>query len=104
MFYERCYRTFILLAFSCGRAKNIIEYVDANFFSNGGKNLGFQKNPDTFGRGLQEVTLHETIHYDEFWRNTALQHCCDIVLNCSNIATLCSAKNRRCESSSVTSP
>ena len=37
-------------------------------------------------------------------RNTALQHCCDVVSNCFNIATLCCAKNRRCESSRVTSP
>ena len=25
--------------------------------------------------------LHETIRSDDFWRNTALQHCCDIVSN-----------------------
>ena len=39
---------------------------------------------------------HETIRKDDFSRNTALQHCCDI-------ATLRYAKNRRCESSRVTS-
>ena len=37
----------------------------------------------------------------------ALQHCCNIVLksynnHCSNIATLCCAKNHHCESSHVT--
>ena len=42
-------------------------------------------------------------------RNTAKQHCCVIVLNSynmvsSNIATQCCTKNRRCESSRVTSP
>ena len=51
---------------------------------------------------------HETIRKDDFSRNKALQHCCDIAwnsynINCSNIATLCYAKNRRCESSRVTS-
>ena len=52
--------------------------------------------------------LHETFRNDDFKRNTALQHCCDIVLNGYNIVpTLqrCVApKNRRCESSRVTSP
>ena len=43
-----------------------------------------------------KVILHETIRNDDFQRNTALQHC-------SNIATLCCAKNRRCESSRATS-
>ena len=49
-----------------------------------------------------EVMLHETIRDDDFLAQhsvvaTLLQHC-------SNIATLCCAKNRRCESSRVTSP
>ena len=29
--------------------------------------------------------IHETIRNDDFQRNTALQHCCDIVLNVYNI-------------------
>ena len=29
--------------------------------------------------------LHGTIRNNDFWRNTALQHCCDIVSNGSNI-------------------
>ena len=29
--------------------------------------------------------LHETIRNDDFLRNTALQHCCDIVSNGENI-------------------
>ena len=40
---------------------------------------------------------HETIRNDDFKRNTALHHRCDIV-------SLCCAKNRRCESFRVTSP
>ena len=32
-----------------------------------------------------KVMLHETIRNDDFKRNTALQHCCDIVLNGYNI-------------------
>ena len=32
-----------------------------------------------------KVTLHETILNDDFYRNTALQHCCDIVSNGYNI-------------------
>ena len=48
--------------------------------------------------------LHWTIHDDDFKRNAALQHCCEIVLNACTVATLCCAKNGRCESSCVTSP
>ena len=29
--------------------------------------------------------LHDTIRNDDFWRNTALQYCCDIVSNGYNI-------------------
>ena len=29
--------------------------------------------------------LHETVRNDDFRHNTALQHCCDIVLNACNI-------------------
>ena len=32
-----------------------------------------------------KVMLHETIRNDDFLRNTALQHCCDIVSNDYNI-------------------
>ena len=33
--------------------------------------------------------LHETIRNDDFERNTALQHCCDIVSNdCNVVPTL----------------
>ena len=39
---------------------------------------------------------------DHFQRNTALQHCCDWLKHCLSIATLCCAKNRRCESSHET--
>ena len=35
---------------------------------------------------------------------TLLGHCFEWLQHCSNIATLCCAKNRRCESSRVTSP
>ena len=35
---------------------------------------------------------------------TLLRHCFEYLQHCSNIATLCCAKNRRCESSRVTSP
>ena len=54
---------------------------------------------------IQNVKLHiNTDGLTFLQRNTALQHCCDVVSNCFNIATLCCAKNRRCESSRVTSP
>ena len=33
-----------------------------------------------------KVMLDETIRNDDFQRNTALQHCCDVVSNCYNIA------------------
>ena len=45
-----------------------------------------------------EVMLKETIRNDDFKRNTALQHCCEWLQRRSNIAALCCAKNRRCES------
>ena len=48
--------------------------------------------------------LHETIRNYDFQRNIALQHYFEWLEHCSNIATLCCAKNRRCESSSVASP
>ena len=35
---------------------------------------------------------------------TLLRHCFQWLQHCSNIAALCCAKNRRCESSRVTSP
>ena len=35
---------------------------------------------------------------------TLLRHCFEWLQHCSNVATLCCAKNRRCESSRVTSP
>ena len=51
--------------------------------------------------------LHETIRNDDFLRNTALQHCYDIVSNGYNIVPALqrrvAQKNRRCESSRVTS-
>ena len=50
------------------------------------------------------VMLHGTIRSDDFERNTALQHCCDVVSNSCNIATQCCAESCRCESSRVTSP
>ena len=33
-----------------------------------------------------KLMLHETIRNEDFWRNTALQHCCDIVSDGYNIA------------------
>ena len=52
-----------------------------------------------------QVMLHETIR--NLARNsvvTLLRYCFDWLQHCSNVATLCCAKNRRCESSRVTSP
>ena len=52
-----------------------------------------------------QVMLHETIR--NLAQNsvvTLLQHCFEWLQHCSNIATLCCANNRRCESSRVTSP
>ena len=50
------------------------------------------------------MMLHGTIHSDDFERNTALQHCCDVVSNSCKIATQYRAKISRCESSVVRSP
>ena len=51
-----------------------------------------------------KVILHGTIRNDDFQRNTALQCWNHTVIIGNNVATLCLAKNRRCESSRVTSP
>ena len=51
---DSIYSISIVSAFSCGRAKRTANTlrVDSYFFGNGGKNVRFQKNPDTCGRGL----------------------------------------------------
>ena len=49
------------------------------------------------------VILHETIRNDDFQRNAARQHCCDIVSNGDNIVPTYQ-RCRLCESSPVTSP
>ena len=42
-------------------------------------NLQYDSNP---GKQVDLIkVIHETIRNDDFQRNTALQHCCDIVLN-----------------------
>ena len=50
-----------------------------------------------------KVMLHETI-LAQYRVATLLRHCFEWLQHCSNIATLCCAKNRRCESFCVTSP
>ena len=35
-----------------------------------------------------KVMLNETIRNDDFYRNTTLQHCCDIVSNSYNIVPI----------------
>ena len=54
-----------------------------------------------------KVMLYETIRNDDFWRNTALQHCFEFVSSGYNIvsafAALWFVKNSRCESFRVTS-
>ena len=46
-------------------------------------NLQYDSNP---GKQVDLIkVIHETIRNDDFQRNTALQHCCDIVLNGYNI-------------------
>ena len=51
-----------------------------------------------------KVILHGTICNDDCLRNTALQCWNNVVTIRNNAATLCFAKNRRCESSRVTPP
>ena len=53
------------------------------------------------------VSLHVAFRwcYTELFATTILlRHCFEWFQHCSNIATLCCAKNRGCESSRVTSP
>ena len=48
--------------------------------------------------------LHGMIRNDDFLRNAALQHCCDIVSNgCNIVPTLPRCVALKCESSRVTS-
>ena len=57
--------------------------------------------------GFKVMFIQGTIGNDDFLRNTAFamfKQCCYHLNQCRNIATLCCAKNRRCESSRVTSP
>ena len=71
-------------------------------------------NTDTIERTRQpwhnpfKVMLHRTIRNDNFLaQNNAamLKQCCNHSKQCrNNVATLCCVKNRRCESSRVTSP
>ena len=55
-----------------------------------------------------KVMLHGTIRKDDFFVQHSvamLKQCCNHSKQCrNNVATLCWAKNRRCESSRVTSP
>ena len=51
-----------------------------------------------------KVILHWTIRNDNCWRNTVSQCWNNVVTIRNNVATLCCAKNRHCESSRVTSP
>ena len=52
-------------------------------------NTGHGPSKDTRFFTFHKVMLHETIHNDDFWRNTASQHCCDVVLNsCNMVPTL----------------
>ena len=53
--------------------------------------------------GVCTVMLHETI-LEQNSVAILLRHCFEWLQHCSSIATLCCAKNRRCESSHVTSP
>ena len=56
-------------------------------------------NPQVYLKAM----LHETSRNDDFWRNTALQHCFECLQHCLSFATLSCLKNSRCESSRVTS-
>ena len=42
-------------------------------------------NRNTYNIPFIKVVLQDTIRNDDFYRNTALQHCCDIVSNGYNI-------------------
>ena len=57
--------------------------------------------PDQLKQHIKDL---EVMLHDDFQRNTAFQHCFEKLQHCSKIVTLCYAKNRRCESSPVTSP
>ena len=47
------------------------------------------RSPDFFAVAARlKMMLHETVRNDDFQRNTALQHCCDIVLNIYIFPTL----------------
>ena len=53
-------------------------------------------------RGILKVMLHGTIRNDDFLAQrsitTLLRHSFEWLQHCSDIATLCCAQNRRCES------
>ena len=62
---------------SCGRFRGRFPGVQSNPFYN--------FFPFCLALGSFKVMLHETIRNDDFKRNTALQHCCDIFSNSYNI-------------------
>ena len=55
-----------------------------------------------------QITKECSIRNDDFLAQISitilLRHCFEWLQHCSNIAALCCAQNRRCESSLVTSP
>ena len=83
-----------------GRERQGDKFYHLRLNSGAAPSLQFQSKFPSF-----QVMLHKTIR--NLAQNsvvTLLRHCFDWLLHCSNIATLCCAKNRRCESSRVTSP
>ena len=61
----------------------------------------------SFTTGSFKVILQETIRIRFLAQQsvaTLLGHCFECLQHCSNVATLCCAKNGCCESSPVTSP
>ena len=89
-----------ILSFFRGRERQGDKFYHLRLNSGAAPSLQFQSKFPSF-----QVMLHETIR--NLAQNsvvTLLRHCFDWLLHCSNIATLCCAKNRRCESSRVTSP
>ena len=83
-----------------GRERQGDKFYHLRLNSSAAPSLQFQSKFPSF-----QVMLHEMIR--NLAQNsvvTLLRHCFDWLQHCSDIATLCCAKNRRCESSRVTSP
>ena len=85
MFSEKLFQTKLLSRLSHKVCCLLSSPVLLRKFTNKFMQRRRRRQPEQQKSNRFKVMLHETIRNDDFLRNTALQHCCDIVLNGYNI-------------------